>query len=105
MRRWLAIGVLGLLVACEGPGTWGPICTTYKEKVKKECELHGKKGLWPQVCFGKNNDGYLKAVDDMEKSIPPEGFVQKKYDAAEDACRANLESYDGLTKDPADFPR
>jgi hypothetical protein len=101
MRRWLALGLLSLALGCEGPGDWGPVCNAYRTKVRDECSKHGKKGpLWKQVC-----DPYLDAINQMEQSVPPEGTVQKKYDAAEEQCGINSQKFDELTRDPKDFPR
>lgn len=101
MRRWFAMGLLGLALGCEGKGDWGANCTAYRTKVRDECTKHGKKGgLWNQVC-----PAYIQAIDQMEASVPPEGTTQKKYDAAEDQCGVNLQKFEDLTRDPKDFPR
>jgi hypothetical protein len=102
MRRWLALGLLGLALGCRETTTeWGRECNAYRIKVKDDCEKHGKKGgLWNQAC-----PGYMDAVAKMEQSVPPEGTFKEKFDAAEPQCKVNRENFEQTTKDTKDFPR
>lgn len=102
MRRWLALGLLALALGCEEKGDWGPNCRAYMTQIEEECAKHkGKSQQWGELC-----DPFLKAIGEMRASIPTEGTTQKKFDAVEEQCAANLRTFEGKIKeDPELFPR